>query len=99
MSAFLIYVTGLGLVAAVAWVVAAPFFGGESASGDVSGAPSDEAPKGRWQKQKEEALASIRDAEFDFQLGKLSEADYRTARARLEARALEAIRALEGGGR
>ncbi|MGH7819127.1 MAG: hypothetical protein ACREQ9_05080 [Candidatus Binatia bacterium] len=90
-----IYLAGLVLIAAVSWAVASPFFEEEPAE---RGLP--EAPAGsRWRKQKDEALAAIRDAEFDFHLGKLSETDYREMRRQLEARALEAMRALEGESR
>ncbi|MGH7858575.1 MAG: hypothetical protein ACREQY_14725, partial [Candidatus Binatia bacterium] len=75
----------------VSWAVASPFFGGES--GETQ---SPESPvASRWKRQKNEALAAIRDAELDFHLGKLSETDYREMRRQLEERALEAMRALE----
>ena len=61
--------------------------------------PAPESPREeRWRKQKEEALAAIKEAEFDFHLGKLSDQDYRRLRARLEAEALEAMGVLEGRG-
>lgn len=45
-------------------------------------------------------LFALRDAEIDFESGKLAEADYRAIRARLEEKAAEAIRLLDelGGG-
>lgn len=51
----------------------------------------------RWRRRKEEALAAIRDAEFDLHLGKLSAEDYGELRARLEAQALEAMAEMERG--
>ena len=87
-----IYLAGLLLIAAVSWAVAAPFF--RRGVGHAGSLVTDEP--NRWQKQKDEALAVIRDAEFDFHLGKLSEADYRELRRRFEGRALEAMEVLEG---
>ena len=85
-----VFVAGLLLIAAVAWAAASPLF---------APAPAEEAAeapeRGRWRRQKTEALSAIKDAEFDFQLGKLSETDYQQLRARLERQALEAIAALE----
>lgn len=94
MPALAIYLTGLLLIGVVSWAVAIPFFrpvrGLRSSGNDDDGS--------RWQKRKDEALAAIRDAEFDFHLGKLSESDYKEMRRRLEGEALEAMRALSGHG-
>jgi hypothetical protein len=92
---FLLYVAGLGLIAVVAWGVAGPLF-----ALPLLPLPAPESPgEERWRKQKEEALAAIKEAEFDFHLGKLSDQDYRQLRARLEAQALEAMGVLERRGR
>jgi len=89
-----VYVTGLLLIAVVALAVADPFF---HEHGDVDGTREGSVPgEENWRRQKNEAIAGIREAEFDFHLGKLSESDYRDLRRRLEAEALEAIHALEG---
>ena len=96
MTSFVLYFAGLLLVGASAWAVARPFLGALDAA-DPS-RPTD-SPRTPWQRRKEEALAAIRDAEFDFQLGKLSETDYRDLRQRLEQSALEAMNALERGGK
>jgi hypothetical protein len=91
---FLVYVVGLGLIAVVAWAVASPLF-----ALSFLPPPEPESPREeRWRKQKEEALAAIKEAEFDFHLGKLSDQDYRRLRARLEAQALEAMGVLERRG-
>jgi hypothetical protein len=91
---FLLYVAGLGLIAVVAWGVAGPLF-----ALPLLPLPAPESPREeRWRKQKEEALAAIKEAEFDFHLGKLSDQDYRQLRARLEAQALEAMGVLERRG-
>lgn len=87
-----IYFTGLILVAAVSWFVATPFLRTARPEGRLVAEPE----KNRWQKRKEEALAAIKEAEFDFHLGKLSESDYHEMRRRLEVQALQAIEALEG---
>jgi hypothetical protein len=89
--AFAIYFTGLLLIAAAAWAAASPLFEPPGAAPNEPEAPGHE----RWRRQKEESLAAIKDAEFDFHLGKLSETDYQKLRARLEAQALEAIDQLE----
>jgi len=88
---FVVYFAGLLLIAAVAWAAAGPLFAAAQPPSPVAESAGDE----RWRKQKEEALAAIKEAEFDFHLGKLSEHDYAQLRARLEAEALEAIKALE----
>lgn len=91
-----IYLAGLLLIGAVAWAAASPLLAPPSPLPAEPAPPRDE----RWPKQKAEALAAIKEAEFDFHLGKLSEADYRQLRSRLEAEALEAMGELErrGGG-
>jgi len=87
MTPLLIYLAGLLLIAGVAWAVASPWWS-IAAAGGVEPHPGGEE---RWRRQKEEALGAIKDAEFDFHLGKLSEADYLALRARLETEALEAM--------
>lgn len=88
---FAIYCAGLFLIAAVAWAASSPLFEPSAAEPVDLESPAEE----RWRRQKEEALTAIKDAEFDYHLGKLSETDYERLRARLEARALEAIDQLE----
>ena len=88
-----VYLVGLLLIAAVAWAAASPFFA--PAEGPT---PEEESTRhARLRRQKNEALAGIRDAEFDHELGKLSEDDYRELRERLEAEALAAMTELERG--
>ncbi len=89
--AFAIYFAGLLLIAAAAWAAASPLFESRPET------PPDPEPRGdeRWQRQKEEALTAIKDAEFDYHLGKLSDGDYEKLRRRFEALALEAMRQLE----
>jgi len=82
------------LIAAVAWTAASPLLKPRAArpSSDVESPGSE-----RSRRRKDEALAAIRDAEFDLYLGKLSAEDYGELRARLEAQALEAMAELERG--
>ena len=89
-----IYFTGLALIAAVAWIAAAPLL----APVEAAEAPQETRAHEKLRRRKEEALAGIRDAEFDFQLGKLSDEDYQQLRARLEAEALAAMTELEKAG-
>jgi hypothetical protein len=91
---FAVYVTGLLLIAAVAWAAASPLLKPRGAQRAPDG---ESAGVERWRRRKDEALAAIRDAEFDLHLGKLSAEDYGELRARLEAQALEAIAELERG--
>jgi hypothetical protein len=59
--------------------------------------PADVEPgeRERWERQKRQALAAIKEAELDHQMGKLSDEDLAAMRARFEAQALEAMAALE----
>ena len=88
-------VLGFALILGVAVFVAAPLFGPTEALG----APVDPGERERWERQKRQALAAIREAEMDHEMGKLTQGDLATMRARFEAQALEAIAALEGEGR
>ena len=56
-----------------------------------------EEKRERWERQKRQALAGIKEAELDHQMGKLSDEDLAGMRARFEAQALEAMAALERG--
>jgi hypothetical protein len=86
------FVIGLGLILVAALVVAAPLFQPEpTAAAPGTGEDATE----RWEKQKRAAYAAIKEADLDLEMGKLSPADYETMRAAQEARALEALRALE----
>jgi len=85
-----VFVLGLVLILVVAAVVSAPFFGAPDRLADQ--APGD---RERWERQKRQALLAIREAELDFQMGKLTAEDLASMRARFEAQAMEAIAALE----
>lgn len=89
---FLLYLAGLVLVGAVAMFVAAPLFNPES---EPRGTGEPEGQATRWEKQKADAYVALKEAEFDRQMGKLTEEDYRILREKYEARALEALAQLD----
>lgn len=88
----LVYFLGLVLIAAIAWLVSAPLL---VAGRGTIGLPTADVERYRLEKEKELAYAAIKEAEFDFQMGKLSAEDYTLLRGKYEARALEAIAALD----
>jgi hypothetical protein len=96
MEGLIVYLAGLALVAVASWMVAWPFVAAMPRAA-ASPEPAD-AGRSAWERRKDEALAAIRDAEFDHQLGKLSDADYRDLRGRLERTAVDAIHALDRRG-
>ena len=90
-----VFVLGAVLVAAVSLFVAAPLFRPPEPI-------TPEAQPGvreRWERQKRQALAAIKELELDHQMGKVSAEDLATMRERFEAQALEAMAALEREGR
>ena len=88
-----VFLLGLALVAVASFFVSAPLF-----RPSVAGAGRTErsGERERWERQKRQALAAIKEAELDHRLGKLSDEDLAGMRARFEAQALEAMAALEG---
>ena len=89
---FLLYLSGLLLISAVAVFVAAPLFNPE---GEPHGTGEQEDQATRWKKQKADAYTALKEAEFDQQMGKLTAEDYRALREKYEARALEALAQLD----
>ena len=89
---FLLYVSGLILIGVIAVFVAAPLFRPEGAPYSPG---AQEGQATRWEKQKVDAYAAIKEAEFDQQMGKLTEEDYHVLREKYEARALEALAQLD----
>ena len=87
-----VFLLGLALIAAASFFVAAPLF---RAGGGVEPVPGS-GERERWERQKRQALAAIKEAELDHRMGKLTDEDLATMRARFEAQALEAMAALEG---
>ena len=59
-------------------------------------APDDDgSERARWERQKRQALAAIREAEMDHRMGKLSDEDFTTTDRELRAQAVEILRELE----
>ena len=87
------------MVVVAAGFVAMPFFSTEA--GAAGGATDDSvvlrAPGARqmFERQKVDAYSAIKEAEFDYQMGKLSDADFKLVRDKYAAQALEAITALD----
>ncbi len=92
---FAVFLVGLAVVLAVAVWVSAPLFRAPEPALAVE-APSE---RDRWERQKRQALAAIKEVELDHQMGKLSADDVARMRDRFERQALEALAALEREGR
>ena len=86
---------GLAIVLVVALFVAAPLFGVPEPA-IAEGTPSEHD---RLEREKRQALAAIKETELDHQMGKLSDEDYGRMRERFERQALDALEALDRGGR
>ena len=89
---FLLFLTGLLLVATIAFFVALPLFTTETVW--VSGQEASHE-LAHWEKQKTDAYTAIKEAEFDLQMGKLTSEDYHALREKYETRALEALAQLD----
>jgi hypothetical protein len=84
----MIIVSAVGL--ACLFFVARPLFAPRGA-----GEAGAEGPKARLRREKDGLLASLREMEFDFRTGKLTEDDYQVMRSNLEAHAIDALRQLD----
>lgn len=89
---FLLYLTGLLFIGAIASFVASPLFTPTIA----------QQPEGvidetivHWEKQKTDAYAALKEADFDLQMGKLTQEDYVMLREKYESRAFEALAQLD----
>ncbi len=89
---FLLYLLGLLLIGAVALAVSAPLFV-HNVEQEPELEPENKAA--RWEKQKADAYSAIKEAEFDRQMGKLTDEDYQMLREKYEARAIEALTQLD----
>ena len=92
-----LFVSVVIVLATVAFV-AVPFFTAAAAGEDeIDGDAAVREPDARRQleRQKAEAYAAIKEAEFDYQMGKLSDADFGLVRDKYAKQALEAIGALD----
>ncbi len=90
----LVTVLGLIIVLLAAGFVAWPLLQAEE---PVSISTSD-VEEGSPEREKDQALRAIREADFDHRTGKLSDEDYAALRAELEGRALSAMAAIESAG-
>lgn len=81
---------GMLVILGVAVFVLEPIVRGSRASLERTGDEMSEAEATRRVR-----LLALRDAEYDYQMGKLSEADYHDLRAELAAEALQAMEAVE----
>ncbi len=95
---FLLYAVGLLFVGVVAVFVAFPLLIASTSPVQAS-SPEDQKDQedqaARWEKQKTDAYAAIKEAEFDKQMGKLTEEDYQLTRRKYETRAVEALTQLD----
>lgn len=91
MSLF-VYFAGLLVIAGVALAVATPLLWPHPAAPT---GPTTDPERYRLEKEKELAYAAIKEADFDFQMGKLSAEDHAALREKYEGRALTALAALE----
>jgi hypothetical protein len=89
---FLLYLTGLLFIGAIASFVASPLFTSEAPQEPQLPANSEVV---RWEKQKTDAYSALKEAAFDLQMGKLTQEDYFTLREKYEAQALEALAQLD----
>ncbi len=92
----MLFAAGILVILAVAVLVLEPIVRGSRASLERTNDEMSEAEATRRVR-----LLALRDAEYDYQMGKLDEADYRSLRAELAAEALAAMEAVEaekGGG-
>ena len=84
-------IAGLVLVVLAAFFVAWPLIAGRAS--EVLPSTSSDDGGSTPEKDKEQALLAIREADFDHRTGKLSDEDYAALRAELEGRALTAMAA------
>jgi len=85
------FVLILVVLAATVWLVSGPLRRSRGAGEE----PATSAERAELEAAKELKYREIRDAELDFQTGKLSEDDYRALDRSLRAEAVEILRRLE----
>jgi len=87
------------IVVVAAAFVAMPLFRPEPvAEGGASAGPvvlRTASERQTFERQKADAYAAIKEAEFDYQMGKLSDVDFKLVREKYAAQAIEAIAALD----
>ena len=82
-------IIGLAMLIAVAAFVAQPLVVQSRVL------PSNESPRDKLSAERDALYVSLRDLDFDFQTGKLLEADYRAAREQYVARGVEILKQLD----
>ncbi len=87
-----IVVAGLVLILLVAVVVARPLVAGGGE--DEQAKPGDDR-RAALEAAKEAKYREIRDAELDFRMGKMSEADHRTTDRELRAQAITILKRID----
>ena len=87
----LVTVLGLIIVLLAAGFVAWPLLQAEAPEPITTIGAEEGSPE----REKDQALLAIREADFDHRTGKLSDEDYAALRAELEGRALSAMAAIE----
>ncbi len=87
-----IWIAALLIITAVALFVAAPL---TELQAGIS-APEPDMKRQNFEREHALAVQALRELEFDRAMGKLDADDYRFLRQRLEARALAAMRSIEG---
>ena len=85
---------GLALAVIVVAYVAQPLM----TKSRVALAPAQESPRTKLLAERDAVYATIRELDFDFQTGKLSEADYRSMRETHVARGVEILKRLDAMG-
>ena len=88
----ILYLVGFAVIGAVALAVAQPLL---RVPGGAATVTAGDPERYRLEKEKELAYGAIKEAEFDFQMGKLSPEDYALLRQKYEALALAALAALD----
>lgn len=88
---------GLAVVLAAAWWITWPLLSpaGGDAFGSVDAGPGLIVERSEVERERDNALAAIREAEFDHRLGKLTDDDYARLRRDQEERALAALASIE----
>ena len=88
----MIVIAYLVIAAAVLWLVFRPLF---VDSGTLEGTSRREGRRRELIEERERVLETIRELDFDHRMGKVEEGDYKDARSRYEAQAIEAMRAVD----
>jgi len=88
-------VIGVLLAIAAFVYVSMPFFRPDANAAAAEGPGDSGDERTKWERQKIEAYSAIKDAEFDYRMNKLSDADFAAQKERYAGQALAAIAALE----